>query len=45
MLASRAIPEAISVNLLGLLGRDDADLVVIPAVLTTRIGNGVDMQA
>jgi hypothetical protein len=44
MLASRAIPEAIRVNLLGLLRRDDADLVVIPPVLTTRIGDGVDMK-
>jgi hypothetical protein len=37
--------EAVRVELLGLLRRDDADLVVTAAVLTGGIADGVDVQA
>jgi len=37
--------EAVLVQLLGLLGRDDADLVVLAAVLPRRVADGVDVQA
>ena len=43
--ASEGALEAVGVELLGLLGRDDGDLVVAAAVLAGRIANGVDVQA
>lgn len=52
VLAALAVPaagegalQAVGVELLGLLGRNDADLVVVAAVLAGRVADGVDVQA
>ena len=37
--------KAVGVEFLGLLGRDDGDLVVVAAVLAGRVADGVDVQA
>ena len=42
---SLATGEPLAVQLLLLLGRDDADLVVLAAVLARRVADGVDVQA
>lgn len=36
--------ESVLVELLGLFGRDDRDLVVLAAVFAGGIGDGVDVQ-
>lgn len=43
--AEEVVPEAVRVDLLGLDGRDDADLVVLAAELAAGIADGVDVQA
>jgi hypothetical protein len=41
--AGESALEAVGVELLGLLGRDDAYLIVAAAVLAGRVANGVDV--
>jgi hypothetical protein len=43
--AAERVLEAVRVQLLGLLGRDDADLVVLAAVLAGGVADGVDVQS
>ncbi len=43
--AEEVVLEAVRVDLLGLDGRDDADLVVLAAELAAGVADGVDVQA
>jgi len=43
-LALGHVDEAVQIQLLGLLGGDDADLVVLDAELSASIVDGVDVQ-
>ena len=40
-----ATGEAVGVKLLSLFGGDNTNLVVLAAVLTRRVADGVDMQS
>ncbi len=42
--AGEGVLEAIRVELLGLLGGDDADLVVLAAMVASGVADGVDVQ-
>ena len=44
VLAALLLVEAVAVELLGLLGRDDADVVVLAAEAPPAVDDGVDVQ-